>query len=147
MSNRRRTIAVTFAFATLAGIWVQQASAEEPGGFKRVELKRRDIAAAKTYEAVLGRAELQGGIAAPWHTHPGDEMGYVLQGDVLVEMDGQPPMTMKPGDSFFVPAGTVHHAKNTGKTEAKIVSTYIIEKGKPLATPAAAPGSAAPAKK
>ena len=135
MKNRRLTIAVTFAFALLAGIWgAQYASAQAPAGFKRVELTRHDIAGAKDHEAVLARAEFQAGAATPKHTHPGDEVAYVLEGEVTIEIAGKPPVNLKAGDSLFVPAGTVHLGKNTGKGEAKILSTYIIEKGKPLAT-------------
>jgi quercetin dioxygenase-like cupin family protein len=135
MKNRRRTIAVTFAFALLAGIWgAQYASAQAPAGFKRVELARHDIAIAKDHEAVLARADFQAGGAAPNHTHPGDEVAYLLEGEVTIELAGKPPVILKAGDSIFVPAGAVHWAKNTGKGEAKILSTYILEKGKPIAT-------------
>jgi quercetin dioxygenase-like cupin family protein len=62
---------------------------------------------------------------------------------VTFELEGKPPMTLKAGESFFIPAGHVHSAKNTGTGPAKVLSTYIVEKGKPLATPV----PAAPAKK
>ncbi|HEX7836041.1 MAG TPA: cupin domain-containing protein, partial [Kofleriaceae bacterium] len=128
MKNRRLTIAATFAFALLAGIWsAQYASAQAPAGFKRVELTRHDIAGAKGQEAVLARAEFDAGAAVPKHTHPGDEVAYLLEGEVTLEMAGKPPVVLKPGDSLFVPGGTVHWAKNTGKGPAKILSTYIIE--------------------
>jgi quercetin dioxygenase-like cupin family protein len=137
MRNRRLTIAVTFAFALLAGIWgAQYASAQAPAGFKRVELTRHDAAGAKDYEVLLARGEFQAGAGVPKHTHPGDEVGYVLEGEVTFEIAGKPPMTLKASDSFFIPAGTVHAAKNTSKGDAKVLSTYIVEKGKPLATPA-----------
>lgn len=136
MSNRRRTMAVTFAIAMLAGIWgMEHASAQAPAGFKRVELTRHDVAGVKDHEAVLARAEFQPGAGVPKHTHPGDEVAYVLEGEVQFEMEGKPVMNLKAGDSFFVPGGTVHTAKSTGKVGAKILSTYIVEKGKPLATP------------
>jgi quercetin dioxygenase-like cupin family protein len=72
----------------------------------------------------------------PRHTHPGDEIGYVLEGEVTVEFDGKPAAKLKAGDTFFVPAGTVHSAKNASKAAAVVISTYVVEKGKPLATPA-----------
>lgn len=137
MNRRRLTMAVTFAIAILAGLWgMQHASAQAPAGFKRVELTRHDVAGLKDHEAVLARAEFQPGATVPKHTHPGDEVGYVLEGEVVFEMEGKPVMNLKAGDSFFVPGGTVHTAKNPGKSGAKILSTYIVEKGKPLATPA-----------
>ena len=139
MSNRRLTMVVTFAIAMLAGIWgMQHASAQAPAGFKRVELTRHDLAGSKDHEVVLARAEFQPGASVPKHTHPGDEVGYVLEGEVVFEMDGKPVMNLKAGDSFYVPGGTVHTAKNPGKKGTMILSTYIVEKGKPLATPVAA---------
>jgi quercetin dioxygenase-like cupin family protein len=128
-------MAVSFAAALLAGtLGAHSLSADTPS-FKRVELQRHDLTA-KDREAVTARAEFQPGGAAPRHSHPGEEFGYVLEGEFVLEIDGQPPKAMKPGDSFFIPAGTVHAAKNPGKTGAAVLSTYIIEKGKPLATPA-----------
>jgi quercetin dioxygenase-like cupin family protein len=121
-------------------------------GFKRVELQKHDISVAG-HETVMARGELSPGVATPRHTHPGEEVAYILEGQVTIEVEGKPPMTLKAGDVFFVPAGTVHMAKNSGAAPAKIVSTYIVEKGKPLATPAPASGAtpagpnAAPAKK
>jgi len=75
-------------------------------------------------------------VAAGKHTHPGEELGYVLEGTLLLEIEGAPARTLKAGDSFFVPAGKPHDGKNTGSGPAKVLATYIIEKGKPVASPA-----------
>ena len=116
-----------------AGLWgAGRLEAQQPG-FKRVELQRHDTGT-PGHEIVLARGEFNPGAAAPRHTHPGEEMAYVLEGEVSLEIDGRPPMVLKPGDVFFVPAGTIHSAKNTGKTTSKVLSTYVVEKGKPLAT-------------
>ena len=104
-------------------------------GFKRVELQKHDISTAG-HEAVQVRGEFAAGAATPKHTHPGEELAYILEGQVTVEMEGKPALTLKAGDFFFVPAGTVHMAKNSGTAPAKVLSTYIVEKGKPLASPA-----------
>jgi quercetin dioxygenase-like cupin family protein len=134
MSTRRRTMVASIAIALLAGTWsIQHASAQAPG-FKRVELQRHDLATPDR-EAVVARGEFQAGAAAPKHTHPGDEVGYVLEGELVVEIDGKPALKLKAGDTFFIPAGQVHSAKNPGKAAAAVLSTYILEKGKPLATP------------
>jgi quercetin dioxygenase-like cupin family protein len=74
--------------------------------------------------------------AAGKHTHPGEELGYVLEGTLLLEVAGQPPRTLKAGEAFFIPAGTVHDGKNVGSGPAKVLATYIVEKGKPVASPA-----------
>jgi quercetin dioxygenase-like cupin family protein len=102
-------------------------------GFKRVELQKQDISTAG-HEAVMARGEFAVGAVVPKHTHPGEEVAYILEGQITIEVAGKSPTVMKAGDTFFVPAGTVHSAKNSGTGAAKVVSTYIVEKGKPLAT-------------
>jgi quercetin dioxygenase-like cupin family protein len=87
-------------------------------------------------EGVQVMVELAAGGAAPRHTHPGEEFGYVLNGTATLDIAGQPLLTLKPGDSFFIPANTPHVARNPGTTSWKAISTYIVESGKPLATPA-----------
>jgi quercetin dioxygenase-like cupin family protein len=101
--------------------------------FKRTVLQTVDLSIAGR-EAVTGKAEIPAGIAAGAHTHPGEEIGYVLEGTVTIELDGT-KKTLKAGDTFAIPAGKVHNAINAGQTQVTIVSTYIVEKGKPLATP------------
>ena len=80
------------------------------------------------------RGEFDPGAAVPKHTHPGEEVGYILQGELTVEVEGKPAQTLKAGDSFFIPAGTVHSGKNASKSPTVVLSTYIVEKGKPLAS-------------
>jgi quercetin dioxygenase-like cupin family protein len=133
MKNRRLGIAATLLVAGAAGTWGIHASNAQPVGFKRVELQKHDLGSAG-HEAVLARGEFNVGGMVPKHTHPGEEMGYILEGEVVLEVQGKPAATLKAGDAFFVPAGTVHAAKNAGTTPAKVLSTYIVEKGKPLAT-------------
>jgi quercetin dioxygenase-like cupin family protein len=69
---------------------------------------------------------------APRHSHPGEEIVYVLEGLLEYEVDGQPPVTLKAGDVLFIPAGTIHAAKNVGTDNAAELATYVVEKGKPL---------------
>ena len=136
MMNRRVTMAASLVIVALAGAWsIECAVAQAPAGFKRVELQRHDLVT-PDHEAVLARGEFAPGAAVPRHSHPGDEVAYILEGEITLEIDGKPPLKLKGGDSFFVPAGQVHQAKNTGTVAAAILSTYVIEKGKPLATPA-----------
>lgn len=104
-----------------------------PSGFKRVEIQKHDLGT-PGHEAVQMRGEFEAGAGVPKHTHPGEEVAYILEGQVTVEIDGQPAKELKAGEAFFVPAGKIHTAKNTGKGAAKVLSTYIVEKGKPLAT-------------
>jgi quercetin dioxygenase-like cupin family protein len=86
--------------------------------------------------AVQAKAEFVPGGAVGRHTHPGEELSIVLEGQLLLEVDGQPARTVKAGESFFIPAGTIHAGKNTGKGKAVVFATYIVEKGKPVATAA-----------
>jgi len=126
------------AIALVAGIWgMQHASAQAPAapaGFKRTELSRHDLSQ-PNHEAITARGEFQPGATVPKHTHPGEEVGYILEGELELDLAGK-VQKLKTGDAFFVPAGTVHAAKNTGKGPALVLSTYVVEKGKPLATPA-----------
>lgn len=87
-------------------------------------------------EAVITRVEIAPGLSAGRHTHPGDEISYVVEGEADILVDGQPVRKVKAGDGFVVPAGAKHDAHNTGMQTLKLVGVYVVEKGKPLATPA-----------
>jgi quercetin dioxygenase-like cupin family protein len=115
--------------AIAAGVAAQQA------GFKRTVLQQVDLSVPGR-EAVTAVAELQPGAAAGRHSHPGEEVGYVIEGTVLIERDGMPPLTAKAGEAFLIPSGKIHNATNKGSGVARILATYIVEKGKPVATPA-----------
>ena len=75
-----------------------------------------------------------GGVSAR-HTHPGEDFGYLLEGIIVLEVDGYPPQTVRAGETFFTPRGHFHSARNIGKTMARAVDTYIIDKGKPVVIP------------
>jgi quercetin dioxygenase-like cupin family protein len=87
-------------------------------------------------EAVITRVEIIPGGSAGRHTHPGDEISYILEGEGEILMEGQAPLKIKAGDGFVVPAGVKHDARNTGTQPLKLVGVYVVEKCKPLATPA-----------
>ena len=106
-------------------------------GFKRTVLQQMDISVPGR-EVVSAIAEFQPGVSVGRHTHPGEEAGYILEGTLLLEFDGKPPVTLGPGKTFFIPAGAIHNATNKGSGTARVLATYVVEKGKPLATPAAA---------
>ena len=73
-------------------------------------------------------------MTAPNHTHPGEEIVYVLEGSLKYEVEGQPPVTFEAGEVLFIPAGAVHSATNVGTGNGAELATYIVEKGKPLLT-------------
>jgi quercetin dioxygenase-like cupin family protein len=123
-------IGLAVASLSIAGLLAQQPAP----AFKRTVLQQTDISVPGR-EAVTAIAEFPGGAAAGRHTHPGEEIGYVLEGQVLLEQDGKPAVTLKAGQAFFIPAGTIHNATNTGSGLARVLANYVVEKGKPMATP------------
>jgi quercetin dioxygenase-like cupin family protein len=109
-------------------------SAQQPG-FSRTVIQRGDLSTPGR-EVVSALAEFQPGATVGPHTHPGEEAGYLLEGTLVFEQVGKPTVTLKAGETFFVPAGTVHNATNKGSGRTRVLATYIVEKGKPLATAA-----------
>jgi quercetin dioxygenase-like cupin family protein len=108
------------------------ALAQQPG-IKRTDLQRHDLSVPGR-EAIQVRVEFAPGGAFPKHTHPGEEIIYVLEGTLEYEVEGKPPVALKAGDVLFIPAGTVHAARNVGSVNAAELATYVVEKGKPLLT-------------
>jgi quercetin dioxygenase-like cupin family protein len=106
-----------------------------PPGIKRTILQRTPSEDGK-YEIVLGLAEIAPGGSTGRHSHPGVETGMVLEGSAQFEIDGEPARTLKAGDSYAIPTGKVHNATTVGVGPAKVLATYVVEKGKPLAIPA-----------
>ena len=135
MVHFSKTVAAVSAVALLAfaGIIVAQSP-----GLTRTIVTKADVSVPGR-EAVVARVEIAPGGAAGWHTHPGDEISYVTEGEATLMVAGQPPRKVAAGDAFVIPAGVVHNAKNDGATAAKLVGVYVVEKGKPLASPAPAP--------
>jgi quercetin dioxygenase-like cupin family protein len=135
MKKSQLAVVVSVCASVLAfGVGVQPLFAQQPG-FSRTLLQKGDVSAPGR-EAVQVRAEFDPGVAAGKHTHPGEELGYILEGTLVIEMEGKAPVTLNAGDFFFVPAGVVHDGKNVGSGKAKVLATYVVEKGKPIATPA-----------
>ena len=113
-----------------SGLALHVALAQQPG-IKRTDLQRHDLSVPGR-EVIQVRVELDPGVAFPKHTHPGEEIIYVLEGALEYEVDGKPPVTLKAGDVLFIPAGTIHSAKNVGRSKGSELATYVVEKGKPL---------------
>jgi quercetin dioxygenase-like cupin family protein len=115
------------------------AAADEPKAGPqavRTILERHDQSGVAGKEIVIGTASLPAGSSIGFHTHPGDEVGYVLKGSLILKVQGQPDRVLKAGESFFNPRGTVHSVvPGPGADGAMAVSSWIIDKGQPLATP------------
>jgi len=116
------------AAALAAGVLYAQAP-----GVKRIEIQDHDLSIPGRH-VVQARAEFEPGAAVGRHTHPGEEISYVLEGELTLEVDGQPARVVKAGEPIFIPAGTVHAARNAGSGKAVVFLTYVVEKGKPVAT-------------
>lgn len=104
-------------------------------GIKRVPLLKSDISIAGR-ETLMALVEIAPGVSIGRHTHPGDEIGYVQVGEVEMFIDGNAPRRLLAGEAFVITAGKVHDARNIGTTTARVIVTYIVEKGQPLAIPA-----------
>lgn len=106
------------------------ASAQQ-SGVKRTDLQRHAIKA-EGYETIQARIDLEPGKSVGMHSHPGEELIYVLEGIFEYQLEGEEPVILKAGEVLFVPAGRNHSAKNIGEGKASELATYIVRKDKPL---------------
>jgi quercetin dioxygenase-like cupin family protein len=126
-ANRIIAAAVLFAGSVLA---LHMAQAQQPG-VTRTDLLRHGLSVSGR-EVIQVRVDFAPGVAFPPHSHPGEEIAYVIEGVLEYQMDGKPPVTLKAGEALFIPARTIHSAKNVGSVNAAELATYLVEKGKPL---------------
>lgn len=112
------------------GLALHVARAQQPG-IKRTDLQRHDLSVPGR-EVVQVRVDIDPGVVAPKHNHPGEEMVYVLEGSLEYQVEGKPPVTLKAGEVLFIPAGAIHAVKNVGSGNGAELATYVVEKGKPL---------------
>ncbi len=106
------------------------AESQQPG-IKRTNLQQHDLSAPGR-EVVQVRVDIAPGEAFPRHSHPGEEIVYVIEGSFEYQVEGKAPVTLKAGDVLFIPARTIHAVKNVGSGNAAELATYIVEKGQPL---------------
>jgi quercetin dioxygenase-like cupin family protein len=128
-----RILAATAALLIATGSTLPVAQAHEVslGDIKRTNLLRNDLSAAGR-EVIQVLVEFGPGVSAVRHSHPGEELVYVTEGELEYQLDGRPPRTVKAGEVLFIPHGTPHAVKNVGSVKAVELATYIVEKGKPL---------------
>jgi quercetin dioxygenase-like cupin family protein len=124
-----RTIAVVALIAAI-GSAPRVAPAQQPGT-RRIDLQRHDLSVPGR-EVVQARVELDPGVAFGKHWHPGEEIVYVLEGSLEYQVEGKRPVTLEAGDVLFIPARTIHAAKNVGRGNGVELATYVVDKGKPL---------------
>lgn len=126
MRTLRFALMLTLAFVTGGSAIAQQA------GIKRTVLRSIDFPAG--YTTVTAIIEVAPGVCAGRHTHPGIDSGYVLQGDFVLKINGQPDQNFKAGDSYETLPQIPHDGCSVSGT--KLIDTFVVEKGKPLASPA-----------
>jgi len=119
------------ALSVASALALHLASAQQ-AGTKRTDLQRHDLSAPGR-EVIQVRVDFDPGFVAPMHTHPGEEIIYVIEGTLEYEIGGK-LSRVKAGDVLFVPAGIPHTAKNVGSTNGAELATYVVEKGKLLIT-------------
>jgi quercetin dioxygenase-like cupin family protein len=124
-----RIIAIA-ALMVAIGLALHAAQVQQPG-IKRTDLLRQDLSVPGR-EIVQVRVDFAPGVEFGKHSHPGEEIAYVLEGSLAYQVEGKAPVTLKAGEVLFIPAGTVHAAKNVGSGNGAELATYIVEKGKPL---------------
>jgi quercetin dioxygenase-like cupin family protein len=124
---RKIVLGLTVAAFACTGAAVAQ-------GIKRTPLQKVEFP--DGYNTVTGIAEIPPGGSAGRHTHPGIETGYVLEGEASIIIEGKPELHLKAGDSYSIPAGAVHDAKTHGDKSVKVLAVYVVDKNKPLASPA-----------
>jgi quercetin dioxygenase-like cupin family protein len=125
-----RIIAIA-ALIAATGLAVFHAAQAQQVGARRIDLQRHDLSVPGR-EVIQVIVELEPGTTAPRHSHPGEEIIYVLEGTWEYTLEGKPPTTLKAGEVFFVPAETIHAVKNVGTANAAELATYVVEKGRPL---------------
>lgn len=141
MKRVARTRAAAIAAVALLGgaTWMRsQIAAPAPSDkptVKRNVLMKQDTAVPGR-EAVMASVELPPGSREGRHTHFADVYGFVAEGTVVLEVEGQPARTFKAGDVFAIPQGKIHEGRNDSSAPARISAVFFAEKGKPLTTPA-----------
>jgi quercetin dioxygenase-like cupin family protein len=135
-----KKIVVGLVLAVLLGVVAVQAQAPAPPGLKRNILVKDDLAPMPAMTSYLVETELAPGAQSGWHTHAGHDFDYVRSGEAILEIEGKPPQTLKPGMGIHIDPGVPHNVRNDSKSEPfKIATVYLIEQGKPVASPVPAP--------
>ena len=126
-----RTMALAGAVLLVASGLPPNLAQSQQAGIKRTDLLRQDLGVPGR-EVIQVRVDFAPGVAFPPHSHPGEEIAYVIEGELEYRLEGRPPVTLGAGEALFIPAGTVHAARNVGSVSAAELATYLVEKGKPL---------------
>jgi quercetin dioxygenase-like cupin family protein len=110
------------------------------GSLKRTEIQRAALSVPGR-EIVQVRTEIPPGVESGWHTHPGEEVGYIVAGTVEMRIADRPTLVLQAGDGFLIPPRVPHNARDLGPGVGEMLSTYLVEVGKPLAAFTEPPGA------
>lgn len=124
---RSNAITILSFFALL----ISGAVSAQQSGIKRTDLQKHDLSV-PGFETVQAKIDFDAHSAFGKHSHPGEEVIYVLEGALEYEVEGKGTVTLKAGEVLFIPAGVVHAARNNTNAKASELATYIVEKGKPV---------------
>jgi quercetin dioxygenase-like cupin family protein len=122
---------VTVAALIFIGVAALHEAPAQQAGTRRTELQQHDLGV-PGHQVIQVRVELDPGVTFGKHWHPGEEIVYVLEGSLEYQLEGKPPVTLQAGDVLFIPARTIHAARNVGQERGAELATYIVEKDKPL---------------
>jgi quercetin dioxygenase-like cupin family protein len=112
---------------------VLRGSDELAGRLTRTEVQRGS-SSIPGREIVQVLTEIPVGVESGWHTHPGEEVGYIVAGTVEMRTEGRATRTLQAGEGFLIPPRTPHNARDLGPGTGRMLSTYLVEIGEPLAT-------------
>jgi len=128
-----RMMALVTALIAIVSLAPHAAQSQEVrlGDIKRTHLMKEDLSISGR-EVVQVRVDFPPSVVAVRHSHPGEELVYIIEGVLEYQLDGRPPATLKAGDVLLIPYRTHHAVKNVGSGNAAELATYIVEKGKPL---------------
>jgi quercetin dioxygenase-like cupin family protein len=129
----KTTLIMVLAMLIVGSVMKPDVSQAQQPGTKRTDLQRHDLSAPGR-EVVQVRVDFDPQYVSPRHTHPGEEIIYVIEGTLEYHVEGKPTRTYKPGEVLLVPSGTIHWVKNIGSGNGAELATYVVEKGKPLIT-------------
>ncbi|VVO79731.1 hypothetical protein PS896_01777 [Pseudomonas fluorescens] len=131
----RRPLFLATAAVVISMIGIAHAADTQPKswqqGLSRTDLVREDLGT-DDREVIQARVDFAPGVTSPKHAHPGVEVAYVISGTFEYQLEGRAPVTLKTGDSLFIPEGVAHIARNVGQDKGSELATYIVKKAEPL---------------
>ncbi len=130
MEKRKKITMLVIIILGLIALLIPSNAIAQQSGITRTELQRKDISVTGR-EAIQVRIDFEPGASFGEHSHPGEEMIYVIEGSLEYEVEGK-SVILHAGEVLFIPAGTIHAAKNNGNSIGVELATYIVEKGKPI---------------